>query len=560
MIKINFDYFFGIFLMLGALVFALIIGARPYGDGRSYYWMTKSIVNDGDFIVDDKDVSRWKNTEFGNITEGIYIFVDKKGIMRYGKPFLYPFIAAPFFIFFGAKGFAVLNGLLLGSCMVFCYLFLRKYLNKLNAILISVLFFFSSYMPVYSSWIHPEMMLFFACSFCLWLFFCENKSVLSALLIGIVSSVKIIFLVLIGPFIVLMISKKEFKRLNKTLAVFFLGAGSMLIFNFLFFGHISPYTANNRGYTSLEIENYFTSQEVVDAVALTSSQLEGVHFNSWGLFFRNLQNFFIGRFTGIIWYAFPIVVLAGVYLVYRSGIQKQERIFGDSILASALLLILILVALRPLNYFGGKGFICNRYFFILPALLFLPAIKKVKNLKIIFLLFLPGLVVNAHILNYQLSEKAKTYYFHKYPYLYSAGLYTRIIPLLKYAPLEISQVESLPIYSVKIDENISFYFPFGAIKKNKGNILIGKGQEIVIVENYENNFLLLNKDKEVAKNKLNLKLGMHNSAESPDEFILRTDSGTVTLNPRVTLRNIKDKKYKRFYYFKVKKIMFIQLG
>jgi len=83
MIKINFDYFFGIFLMLGALVFALIIGARPYGDGRSYYWMTKSIVNDGDFIVDDKDVSRWKNTEFGNITEGIYIFVDKKGIMRY---------------------------------------------------------------------------------------------------------------------------------------------------------------------------------------------------------------------------------------------------------------------------------------------------------------------------------------------------------------------------------------------------------------------------------------------------------------------------------------------
>ena len=554
--KINSEILIIILIMGFCIMFSMSAGVRGYGDGYSYRLMTDSLIKDKDLKVDKKDIARWNDNKFDKTAIGAHVLFDKKGTPRYAKPILYPLISVLFY-FFGIRGFSLLNGLFLGGSIVFCYLFIRHYLNKINSIIIAVLFFFCSYIPVYVSWIHPEMMLFFSCSLCMWLFFCKDKRLLAVLVVGIISSVKIVFLLLLVPFFAVMVSKKEYKQLSKSLVVIFLGIVFMLSLNFLLVGQISSYSGENRGFYVSKIDYNKSIETTIYPMVLINSQFEGFGFNSWKLFFKNLGNFFIGRFTGIVWYAFPAIVCIIVYLFSRRYLSKKERIQGDSILITIFLLIIILIFSRPLNYFGGIGFICNRYFFMLPALLFFPVYRRVKNLNLMVFSFLPGLFINFNIMEYEFYDK--NCYFQKYSNTFIPGTFT-CFPPLRYFPLEIVQIESFPVPNERISDRITLYFPLGYKKKDEDGVLMDKGQEIVIVENYENDFLLLNNNRGTVKNKLNLKLDMNTKTDNSEEFILRTDSGTVTLNPKVTLRNIKDKKYKRFYYFEVKKTMLIQLG
>ncbi len=528
MAKINRELWVISFILVLSIAFAMSTGIRMHGDELSYYLMSESLLRDGNLVVEKEDIARWRNGEFGDSPYGTYIFIDRREVVRYGKPLLYPFIAVPF-CFFGVRGLALLNGLFLGGSIIFCYLSLRRYLFKIGALFIVLMFFSCSFMPVYVFWMHPEMMLYFACSLCMWLLVCKRRTLLPALIIGIVSSMKIVFLLLLVPLIAVLISKKEFKKLNKAMRMCFLGIGIMLFLQFLFFGRISPYSSQKRAFVVLNSKGtYSTVQQEIKPIIVSMSQFEGITFSSLGLFFRNLRIFFIGRFTGVVWYAFPGIVCAGVYLLYRRCIQKQERILGDSILIAMLFLAVVLIIARPLNYFGGIDFICNRYFFILPAGLFLPLTKIVKNSKKFGLMFLPGLLVNFYIINYEVSEKSRFFYYRNYPYAYSAGLYTRIIPFFKYFPLELTQIESLPVHKIKVSENRSFYFPLGFKEKNEKGILIDKGQEIVIVQN------------------------------SKENFILKTDRKNLSLKPAVKLKSGLSGEYKSFYYFKAKQLTLIK--
>ncbi len=523
--KINSETWIVSFIMGLCIVFSMSAGVRGYGDGYSYCLMVDSLMKDGDLKVEKEDIVRWKNNKFDNIAIGAHVFFDKKGTPRYAKPFLYPLISIPFY-FFGGKGFSLLNGLFLGGSIVFCYFFIRKYFNKINSMLIAMLFFFCSYIPVYVSWIHSEMMLFFACSLCMWLFFCKNKSSLAALIIGIVSSVKIVFLLLLVPFFAVMIFEKEYKKLSKSLAVFILGIGFILSLNFLLFGQLSPYSGVNRGFFVSKAGESERVEEMIYPVTAIDSQFEGFEFNSWKLFFRNLGNFFIGRFTGIIWYGFPGVGCIGLYLLKRRHLVKEERKIGDNILLAAIALVLVLIIARPLNYFGGKGFVCNRYFFILPALLFLPLFKAFKNPKIIMLLFLPGLLINFNIITSEVFAKSKSFYYKKYSNTFIPGVYACAFPL-RHFPLELTQIESLPVSKIKISENRSFYFPLGFKEKNDKGILIDKEQEIVIVQRGKEN------------------------------FILKTDRKNLSLKPAIKLKSRLSEEYKSFYYFKAKQLTLI---
>ena len=236
----------GLILAIGIL-FTKNTGTHQYGDGTTYYLMVESFVKDKNLILDNKEITRWKLGEWEedvNKLFGVYVMVDKKGMLRFAEPILYPLLMAPFFLFLANTGFVLLNGLFLGGGIAFGYLFLRQYFNVISALLIVLMFFFSSFIPIYTAWIHPEIMLFFACSLCMWLWLAKKKLGFAALIIGIVSSARIVFLLLLVPVIIALVVKKEFKQLSKAIGMCFLGIVLMLILTFLFTGRFFPSAGN----------------------------------------------------------------------------------------------------------------------------------------------------------------------------------------------------------------------------------------------------------------------------------------------------------------------------
>lgn len=266
---------------------------------------------------------------------------------------------------------------------------------------------------------------------------------------------------------------------------------------------------------------YLTVEEIKNALVIIASKFEGMEFSNLGLFFRNALNFFIGRFTGITWYAFPGMVCVFIYLWHRKRICREEKIVGDSIIAVTLLLIVILIIGRPFNYFGGMDFVCNRYFFILPALFFLPTIKKIKRIEKVALILLPGLLISFQLMRNEMAVKDwESGLWKRTAYILPHAAHTHTFPL-KYAPLEIAQVESFPIFPLEISGNINLYALSDLKEIVDNKVFFDTGQEAAIVQ----------------KN-------------GADYFKFETEKEEVILKPRMTLRNKSGREHKSFYYFK----------
>ncbi len=506
------------FILLISIIITVAIGIHRYGDS-SYKAMAYSLINEGDLTVDNQDIARWNRGKMIDIPVGVFIRVDSNGVMKYSKPILYPLIAAPF-LFLGFFGVALLNGLFLGGIVLINYFFTREYFTKIQSLFISVLFILCSFVPVYAAWMTPEMMLFFACSLCIWLGMYKNRAVSAALIIGIVSSAKIPFFLLLVPLIAIKIAQKEIKEAFKALGMFLLGIAAMFFLTFLFQGKMLSYSGL-RGYFFIKSPQYITLELLRNNLIMVKTQLDGFNFHNLGLFFINLSNFFIGRFTGIIWYALPGFITACVYLWYRKKLLRLEKIIGDSILMVTSALILILITARPLNYFGGKAFIGNRYFFIFPALFFLPSMRLIKKPQKFAMILLPGVLISSQIIKNQFfTEKIS-----KYSYSFPFSAHTNVFPL-KYAPLEIHQVELFNLPKIAVSENIELYAPWQQKPRISQSIRLYKGEEVVILQ----------KDKTG-----NLKL--------------ETDRGEIVLQPAVTLKSKLSAECRSFYYFKAKQLI-----
>lgn len=505
-------------LILFISIIIVFIGIHRYGDA-SYKAMAYSLINEGDLIADNQDIARWNRNDLVDIPVGAFIRVDNNGVMKYSKPILYPLIAAPF-LFFGLFGPALLNGLFLGGVIAINYYFSREYFSKIQSLLVSALFVLCSFMPVYAAWMTPEMMLFFACSLCIWLGVYKNRAMPAALIIGAVTSAKILFFLLLVPLIANKIAQKERKEIFKTLGMFFLGMAGMSFLTFLFVGKFLSYSGL-RGYFYIKSPQYMTLELLRNNLVIVKAQLDGFNFHNWGLFFINLVNFFIGRFTGIIWYAFPGFITACVYLGYRKRLLRLEKVRGDSILIGTAALILMLLIARPLNYFGGKAFIGSRYFFIFPALFLLPSMRLIKKPQSLALFILPGLLISSQIIKNQFFAENISKYSYSFPF----SAHTNTFPL-KYAPLEIHQVELFSLPKIEIAKNIWFYTPWEQKMRKNQKIQFRKGQEAVILQ----------KDK-------------------TGPFKLETNLGEIVLKPAITLRNRENAECKSFYYFKAKRPM-----
>jgi hypothetical protein len=505
------------FILLLAVLFAAWAGAHIQGDSVSYYMMADSLAQDQDLILDNRDAARWNREKFEGVPVGVYVRFDAQGNMRYAKPVLYPLVAAPFLFFLGRFGLVFLNGLLLGFCVVFAYLALRRYSPRPDSFLIALGFFIFSFIPAYISWITPEIFLFFSCSLCSYLLL-VNRPMACALIIGLVGAEKAAFLVMAVPLIVFFASRKEYKRLLKASLFCFWAALATLLINFYFIKTAFAYSHPTYMVSGGMVPH--TLEELRNRLILAPSELFDMRFNSPQLLGRNTSNFFIGRFSGMIWYGFPAAVCVLIYLWRRRKLGQEEKQQNDGILAAAGLLMAVLLFFRPLNYFGGLGFFGSRYYYIFPALLLPAAFKGMKRPGLALLFFLPAALVSSQVLETSLTLRSWGISSWRAKKVLSFSVHTCKSPL-KFAPLEINAVENLMVYNLVISEGLVLYAPLG-IKNNPGGLLMfAKGQELVFV-----------------------------SHKRQGRLAIETTAGEFVLRPVLVLEDRSGIERKSFFYFR----------
>jgi hypothetical protein len=515
--KLNADAKIIGFILLLAVLFAVWAGPHREGDGVSYYMMTSSLAKDGDLILDGHDEARWNKENFEGIPVGVYVRFDDKGHMRYAKPALYPLIAAPFLLVLGRAGLVVLNGLMLGLCVVFAYLSLRRYINRLSSFLISTGFFAFSFIPAYISWMTPDIFLFFSCSLCVYLLYADQPEA-CALIIGLIGAEKPAFLVMLVPLIAFIAAGKKSSRIVKTVIICFLGTALVLLINFYFLKTFYAYSDPKYMVSSGMAPH--TLEELRARLALAPAELLDMRFNSWPLFIRNIINFSAGRFSGMFWYGFPAVVCVFTYLWRRKLLTPVEKTRNDSILSAAVLLITILLFFRPLNYFGGLGFWGTRYFYLFPVLLLPVAFKGMKRPWLVFLFFLPAFWVSSQVLGSSLSVKAWGSSLWREKNVLFFSVHTCKAPL-RYAPLEINAVENLRVYNLDLGGGLTLYAPLGIKKDPAGSFIFEKGQEMVF----------LGREKQAG-------------------LALQTTAGEFILRPVLIIDDRTGQEQKAFFYFK----------
>jgi hypothetical protein len=362
-----------------------------FADQAVYFAMTQSIAHDGDIEYTRQDLARYCRT-IDSGPQGIFLKKSVDGRVFYAKSWAYSLFAAPFVRVFGINGFPVFHSmlLLLVLGMGFAYLSLE---NRPDLSVLGILtFLFASVACVYFVWISPDFFNFclvFSIVF-LWAYkrkarrvrpeppeekpgrlsrflMSDGSDYLAAFLAGIAAfskppNVVLLIPLVLGPFLS--------KKIGKTclVLVFFLASAAVLFgTNYLLTSEWNFMGGERKTF-------YYEFPFQKDGVTFDST---GHSMTSEGYFDRmlipvkfiayNLVYYFVGRFTGLVWYFFPAVLFLALFFKGRRG-REQWLIFAA--LAAG---ILIYIVLMPTNYGGGGGSLANRYFLnIFPLFFFLP--------------------------------------------------------------------------------------------------------------------------------------------------------------------------------------------
>ncbi|HPQ40904.1 MAG TPA: hypothetical protein PLV45_11075, partial [bacterium] len=138
-------------------------------------------------------------------------------------------------------------------------------------------------------------------------------------------------------------------------------------------GDINPYGGNRKIFTQqFPLDTGFDAFVKGHAWSMESA---GFHFN-WNVLSWNILFFWIGRFSGLLWYFFPGVMAVTLALIHH----RNRRV--SALLTTIGFLILIQIVMIPANYHGGGGALGNRLFVSLyPVLIMsLPGIPRMRIL------------------------------------------------------------------------------------------------------------------------------------------------------------------------------------
>ncbi len=420
-----------------------------FADEAVYHAMTVSLAYDQNLEYQYDDLSHTFK-DFSDGPRGIILKQREDGRIFFAKPFLYPLFSVPFYLLLGLNGFLFLNVLAWWGIV---WILMEYWGGNTNALVFSVMALgFSAFTP-YITWIHPEVITSFCLVLFVWLWEIANRHppspsiwrdpviwMTASLSIGIAIKPPLILLAC-APFTDWMVHRHWKKASRLILA----GAGMLsiiLISNLLLTGDLNPYSGNRKIFS----DHYPLESPEADfnlSGDTWSTETAGIHFLPSVLMW-NLLYFWIGRFSGLIWYFFPgCAFLCLSFFLPKNTVWKY-------LLPILGLLIILQLALIPTNYHGGGGALGNRYFVILYPLS-LMIIRPPLQWKYLIFIGIPAAVFSGSFLAQSFSSS------------YQPGIHTQT-GLYTHFPVEWTLVGSYPIYHPQFrrvtfhDIDAYFYF------------------------------------------------------------------------------------------------------
>jgi hypothetical protein len=379
-----------------------------FNDGATYYAMARSLAEDWDIRYEQKDLARVRE-EYPGGPEGIFLkrpgdtfLVDfSRGYpfprrvtggerdrpIFFGKPFLYPLVAAPFVLLLKSRGMLLLNGLCLGLTLALAYRELRRQMGPGRAFFASAVLLLGTAVPIYLFWPTPEVF-YLALAMAGLSAWRSDRPLLAASLLGLATFGKppALFLSIplgLEPFFdsgkpVLARLLESLRRglVLATVAFLLFGLNRLSTgeWNYqggerkTFYGHYpleSPkVTFGNSGF-------WMTAQRIGPSVEGDEPTGKGEIIRTRAevreAFWWNLGYFWVGRFAGVFPYFFP----AGLACVLFVLTGPRTRA-GGLALFSLVVSWLFWIWYAPDNWYGGGGTVGNRYFTgLLPLAVFL---------------------------------------------------------------------------------------------------------------------------------------------------------------------------------------------
>ncbi len=367
-----------------------------FSDESSYFSITQSLANDFDLQYSRKDILRIKEL-FRTGPAAVYIKKSKNGKLTFAKFFAYPLFVAPFYKLLGVNGFLLFNGIMIMLSILMGYKLLNKFHPVKQSFIFSIIFVLATAIPAYIWWMTADLFNFFVVFTALFFFFFPFKNgkwtYLSPLFfsIAIFSKPTVIVPASIVFFILLM--RKEWKKfiIFGIIAVFVCSA--FLTFYYHETGEFNPMGGERRSFISkFPFEKPEYSFE--DGFKMSIDNYKKRFFLTGEVAILNLFYYIFGRFTGIFIYFFPALFILIFFFFQRK--EREDWFILISIVTGILIFILFL---DPVNYFGGSGSIGNRYFLTLFPLFFFLGFKnrKFKFLiipVIVALVFLSGVYLD----------------------------------------------------------------------------------------------------------------------------------------------------------------------
>lgn len=455
-----------IILLLLLCAMSFIPQVHRWGDTSTYYMQIQSIAEDHDIQYQPNDIERAIETKFDDLPRGLYLIKNKYGNYYYGKDYSYALFAAPFYKLFGNSGILLFNSLMFYAMILMGYLYLRKYNDDLKALFVSVAFFVISTAFVYNFWIHPEIynMFLITLGLFLWVIYISDDDgrylVVASIVIGVAAVAKIPNIVLFMPLVLYELYKHRFK--NFILMIFTISTVVFMFYGYFYLETGAPsFYGGNRFYYISEYPflNGYDSANEAGNPAGWANRLFSINKKQSSPMFIDADNlksvpynvfyYFLGRFTGIVWY-YPLAIFSLISLLLKFSDAYYIKSNPQKILITIgiILYILFFAIVLGNNYLGGQHAIGNRYFYIYPAFLFL--LGAIKHRILIPILFLAMLTVAPIIADPIENSRRPDLHTFSIPYTYLPIEYSQLVNLPLWS--HVQRGETYEIYTLRIDK------------------------------------------------------------------------------------------------------------
>ncbi len=407
-------------LLLSVVLLVLTLSARKPGtpptlkaDEPAYYLGALSLAYDFDFRAEERDYERaFADYPYAAIENLIVMSADGWNTIYYGKPYIFPFFAAPFVFLLGTNGIVFFNMAMLLAMTWMGFDLLRRSNGETVAALFSVGFFVLSDAYLYVWWLHPEVFNMFAAMGCLYFGLpqdCWNQGETAAVegrqgrfsafwggrsfkqrFVGTTAGLWISAAMLTAgaynkpilaagvlPVVFFLLRGRAWRRLA-IYAVAGVLCGLLWVgISLALTGKASAYLVGERaGFLLVNPATPLIDPEpIVPGVKKKERESAGWFWlldelpdTRWSELVESSKYFLVGRHTGLFVYE-PFSVLALILFFTASGWRSFLR---WTVLLSAALIAFFFLYFINFNWHGGGGFVGNRYFVMAyPLLIFL---------------------------------------------------------------------------------------------------------------------------------------------------------------------------------------------